>query len=237
MIKPFVFKKFKKLSIATETIPDNKLMRDISQKNKPTSKVERIWQDETVYLIGGGPSLTDFNWNDLRNRKTIAINKAILTYPQADVLYWTDSRFYQWYKTEVDNYQGLKYTIKNHIKYEDDIRILGKGEKYGLDESMISLCHGNNSGYAAINLAYLLGAKKIILLGYDMKNDGMKGHYHNGYPVPVTGDIVYKEQFLPGFDILADHLNKKGVKVYNASVYSELNVWPKITFSEALSIS
>ena len=34
-------------------------------------------------------------------------------YPNADVLYWTDSRFYTWYKNEVDNYNKFTIYLKN----------------------------------------------------------------------------------------------------------------------------
>jgi hypothetical protein len=199
------------------------------------SRIQPIWAGETVYLIGGGPSLAGFNWKGLIGKRTIAINKSILTYPQADALYWTDSRVYGWYKSEIDNFNGLKYTIRNHHTYSQDVKILKKGTAFGLEESNDTLAHGNNSGYAAINLAYHLGAKRIILLGYDMRNDGSKGHYHDGYPVPVTGDNIYRDQFMPGFGILSSILKEKKIEVYNASMTSALTVWPKITFDQALS--
>jgi hypothetical protein len=69
-----------------------------------------------------------------------------------------------------------------------------------------------------------------------MKNNGVQGHYHDGYPVPLTGDSVYKEQFIPGFVILANLLKEKGVEVYNASIESSITVWPKITHETALSL-
>ena len=227
-------KKVINILVNNNTIQPVEKMKNISCKNKKSHKVEPIWKGETVYIIGGGPSLVDFNWNSLNGKRTLAINKAITTYPNADALYWTDTRFYFWHKKEVDNYAGLKFTIKYKEGYTDDILILNKGNSVGLSESTDSLCHGNNSGYAAINLAFLLGAKRIVLLGYDMKNNGRQGHYHDGYPVPAIGDKVYKEQFMPGFQSLAHELDKKGVKVYNASMHSELTVWPKISFSEAL---
>jgi len=69
-------------------------------KNKPVpyvtpkvfKKVSPIWKGQTVYLIGGGPSLKGFDWNRLRNKKSIAINKAIKFWPEADAMYWTDGR-------------------------------------------------------------------------------------------------------------------------------------------------
>lgn len=232
--------KVSKINVAPENIPTvhrrNVNVNLQRHDNKTISRVEPIWAGETVYVIGGGPSLANFNWNSLAGKRTIAINKSILSYPSADIMYWTDSRVYSWYKQDIDKFKGPKYTIRHHVTYPADVKVLRKSNKFGLEESKDALCHGNNSGYAAINLAYLLGAKRIVLLGYDMHNDGKKGHYHDGYPVPVTGDNIYRDQFIPGFQILADLLKQKKVEVYNASMTSSLKVWPKITFEQALSL-
>lgn len=203
--------------------------------NREIGKVEKIFKNETIFLIGGGPSLKKFDWNLLNGKRTIAINKAILTYPNADVLYWTDSRFYNWYKKQIDQFTGPKYTIRNG-PYDDSITLLKKGIKYGLEEAPSSLSHGNNSGYAAMNLAYHLGAKKIILLGYDMGNINNESHYHGGYPTKATSNEVYDKQFIPGFTKIGDLLKSKGIEIYNASLISKLNCFPKITFQKALSI-
>jgi hypothetical protein len=69
-----------------------------------------------------------------------------------------------------------------------------------------------------------------------MHNDGKRSHYHEGYPVPATGDNIYRDQFVPGFEILADLLKQKKVEVYNASMTSSLRVWQKISFEQALSL-
>lgn len=229
-----------KIKVGSENIPtiQRRPVNVNLQKNdnKPIARVEPIWVGETVYVIGGGPSLIGFNWNSLIGKRTIAINKAIVSYPNADALYWTDSRVYGWYKQDIDKFRGLKYTIRHHATYPADVKVLRKSNKFGLEEAKDALCHGNNSGYAAINLAYLLGAKKIVLLGYDMHNEGTKSHYHEGYPVPATGDNIYRDQFIPGFQILADLLRQKKVEVYNASPKSSLTVWPRISLDQALSL-
>ena len=215
--------------------PVNVLMNEHPYVKRPISKIEPIWIGETIFIIGGGTSLRDFNWASLNGKKTIAINKSIISYPNANILYWTDSRVYSWLKQDIDNFNGLKYTIRDHHSYVGDIKILKKVNKFNLEESKDTLSHGNNSGYAAINLAYHLGAKRIILLGYDMRNDGKKSHYHDGYPVPITGDNIYRDEFIPGFQVLAHLLKTKGVEVYNASLNSLLTVWPKITIDKALT--
>ena len=202
------------------------------------STVNPIWNGDTVYLIGGGPSLSNFNWSSLNGKKTIAINKAILHYPQADVMYWTDGRVYTWYKDDIDNYEGLKYTIRGGKHYNDSkskVHVLKRGNKFGLEKAKDTLAHGNNSGYAAINLAVHLGAKKIVLLGYDMGSNGKLSHFHNGYPVNPTAAKIYNDQFIPAFEYLKSELDVIGVKVFNACPTSKLNTFPKISIEEALS--
>ena len=199
------------------------------------STVPKKFPGETIYIIGGGPSLKGFNFKELSGCRTIAINKAILYHTEADVLYWTDGRFYTWFKNEVDNYKGLKFALKPGSQYTRDIQVLRKGKPYGIEEDPQTLSHGFNSGYAAINLAYHLGAKRIILLGFDMANEGTETHFHDGYPTRPAGNHIYHDKFLPGFKQLNSEIKAKGVHVLNASSYSKLNVFTKITMEQALS--
>ena len=214
---------------------------EIKNSEVPTGKpvkysvVTRKFEGETIYIIGGGSSLKNFNFDQLKGLKTIAINKAVFFHQEADVLYWTDSRFYTWYKNDIDNFNGLKFALKPGSQYTTDIKVLRKGIQYGLEKDPHVLAHGNNSGYAAINLAYHLGANRIILLGFDMHNNGKDTHFHDGYPTRPAGDHIYRDKFLPGFKELERSLRVEGVTVFNASTHSQLNAFPKITLAQALS--
>ena len=214
---------------------------DIKSSEVPISKpvkysvVLRKFEGETIYIIGGGPSLKNFNFAELKGCRTIAINKAVFFHQSADVLYWTDSRFYTWYKNDIDNFNGLKFALKPGSQYTTDIKVLRKGVAHGLEKDPHVLAHGNNSGYAAINLAYHLGANRIVLLGFDMHNDGKDTHFHEGYPTRPAGDHIYRDKFLPGFKELERSLRAESVTVFNASPHSSLNEFPKITLTQALS--
>lgn len=201
---------------------------------KTFKNIEPTWKGETVYLIGGGPSLRSFPWERLRGKKTIAINKAIKFWPEADAMYWTDGRIWTWLEKEIKEFKGTKFTIAPK-PYPVDVHLLGRGIKYGFESAPNMLAHGNNSGYAAINLAIHLGAKRIVLLGYDMGNDGNVSHFHDGYPVNATGENIYKNQFLPGFEILKGQLKGKDIQIFNACPTSKLNTFKKITIEEALA--
>lgn len=226
----------KKVSTPAQVI-SNKSTPTLETVKKPKyfQPVKPIWKGETVYLIGGGPSLKGFKWNRLKGKRTIAINKAIEFWPSADAMYWTDGRVWTWLEKKIRDFKGLKFTIAPRGNYPSDIHVLRRGVKFGLETATDALAHGNNSGCAAINLAVHLGAKRIILLGYDMGNDGVTSHFHDGYPVPSTSPNIYKKQFLPAFDIIDHHLKGKDIQILNACPTSKLNTFKKITIEEALA--
>lgn len=221
----------------------NKIMNNIKVKNKTNirkknvkyTQVKPIFKNETVFIIGGGPSLKGFNWSSLKNKNTIAINKAYTVAPWSKVFYWTDSRFYKWYKNDIDKLNGLKYTINYNNVYKNDIKVLKKGKKHGLEINNTTIAHGDNSGCAAINLAYHLGATKIVLLGFDL-DFNKDTHFHDGYPVNPTSKKIYKNRFFVSFRYISKELEKKNIKVLNASETSILDCFEKITHEEALTL-
>ena len=230
----------KSYSASTTVIPKKVKPLSIKEQSKrpKISAVQPIFRGKTCFIIGGGPSLSKIDWNRLAGKNTIAINKAFISYPNADVLYWTDSRFYSWYKNEIDQYKGIKYAIRFNATQNGEVQLLNRGIRFGLETRADTLAHGNNSGYAAINLAYHLGAKKIVLLGYDMGNVGGKGHYHEGYSsTRTTSNEIYQKQFIPGFTFIANELKKKNVEVWNGCHTSKLTVFPRISLEKALSIN
>ena len=59
-----------------------------------------------------------------------------------------------------------------------------------------------NSGAGAINLARFMGAKKIIMLGYDCRHIGEKKHWHGSHPKHLA-DANMVNKWPAHFDRLA----------------------------------
>jgi len=227
------------LSKSPTVIPNHKVntpRHNLINSNISYGRVLPTLKGETIYIVGGGPSLEGFNWSLLKTKKVIAINKAFKYVPWANVLYWTDSRFYGWHKNEIDALDCYKYTISSGTNYDERVNVIKKGNRYGLEKDPRVLAHGDNSGYAAINLAYHLGAAKIVLLGYDMGSHGNKTHFHDGYPVKATRKEIYNQRFSISFPHIATELKAVGVKVYNTSQRSPLNCFPKISIEQSLRL-
>jgi hypothetical protein len=115
----------------------------------------------------------------------------------------------------------VKYGL-NYIRLEP-LKGLGRDKIHG----------GGNGGYQTINLAYLFGALRIILLGFDMKFSGNKSHWHGDHPGVLNRDVPVKT-FLQNFPALADDLKDEGVEVINATRETALECFPRMGLEEAL---
>jgi hypothetical protein len=199
------------------------------------TSIEPLWKSETAYLIGGGPSLKGIDWNQLRGKRTIAINRAFQVLPWADVLYWTDAQFYKWYKREIDAFQGMKVTCRPVDILKKDIKLLKGIRDFGLDLRPQYICDGNNSGYGALNLAVKLGAARIYLLGYDLHSQPGQTHWHNGY-IRSHNHTIYKK-LMKYFESSVPILGKLNIEVWNANPGSHLQCFRKCTLADALKDS
>lgn len=99
------------------------------------------------------------------------------------------------------------------------------------DEGRVNL--GGNSGYQAVNLAYHLGARKIILLGFDMhRKHG--GHWHGEHDGMLSAPANHIAKWRRMFEAMAIDLKKSRVRVVNATVGSALDCFQKMSLNEAL---
>lgn len=92
---------------------------------------------------------------------------------------------------------------------------------------------GGNSGFHALNLAVQFGARRIVLVGYDMQVEaGLHWHgAHEGMNNPSEQSTARWRRII---DAAAPDLALLGVEVINASAASALTAYPKTPLMEAL---
>lgn len=208
-----------------------------------------LWPDSTVVCIAGGPSLKpeQVEWVrgkvDDKGRKvrTIAINNAYLLAPWADVLYFCDDKWWQQYGhgKRLQDWQGMIVRLQGgqHDFGDKRIKVLRNlDQKGGLSKDRSGLHTGQNSGFQAINLAVHLGAKRILLLAYDMDapvvNGRAKTHWFGDHP-GGTSPRVY-DVMLPWFATLVKPLADLGIEVVNCTGGGRLQCFKKMSIQEAL---
>lgn len=233
--QPHIIRTVKKRVIQSNVKPALSIHERQERNKKNYGQVEKLWQNETVYIVGGGPSLKNFDWSQLNGKKVIAINRAFQVLPDADVLYWTDSRFWKWYKEDIKRFKGLKFTCRPYSPEAPDVTLLKAVNNRVLEMEPGHIAHGNNSGYAAINLAVKLGATKIYLLGYDMHSNKNQTHWHEGYDARHNHGIYSK--MIKTFNDLAPMLKQMNIRVFNANPDSKLDVFNKCSLKSAINDS
>lgn len=196
----------------------------------------RLWPAETVVCIASGPSLTREDVEAVRGRaRVIVVNRSIELAPWADVWYAADARFWKWaHRGDADwadvkriagAYAGLKFTVTVESTKWPGVTLLGRGPSHGLSLDPLKLCLGGNSGYQAINLAVLMGAARVILLGYDMRV-GTRGrqHWHADHPMKQASPYSTFQQAYP---TLVAPLKAAGVEVLNCSRDTAIKCFPR----------
>lgn len=210
-----------------------------------TAVVPRLWPDETVVCLASGPSLTREDVDYVRGRaKVIAINATYKIAPWCDVLYAADAKFWRWIYSGkqslyVDgpaflrDFAGLKYCLTaGAADLSKSVIVLRRGVESGLSVNPAVLNTGHNSGYQAINLAFLMGARRILLLGYDMQK-GPKGEEHHHADHPNKSRSPY-DKFRKAFPTLVQPLRDAGVEVINCTRRTALTCFPSMTIQEAM---
>lgn len=197
--------------------------------------VPRLFAGKVVVCLATGPSLTLADVDFCRGKAgVIAVKNAYDLAPWADVVYGAGVDSTNWWGKNgarvAAAHQGLRFTLDR--KATAWASLLKIGQPLGLSTAPDTLNTGQNSGYQAINLAALLGAATIVLLGYDMKPDGDRHHFFGAHP---TGNKPVYRDFLPHFRTLVAPLTALGIRVINCTPGSAIECFPKMPLAEALA--
>ena len=197
-------------------------------------RIPQIWDGDTCFIIGGGPSLKYFDIERIRGKgRIIAVNCAYGLGNWFDAMFYGDFHWLRQYGIGLTKFGGLKATagvdrLADKWVNALDIKVTQKDfTTAGLSKNPDVLNWNQSSGACAINLATLLGAGKIILLGFDMQRIGGRANYHDNYdPHAPAFDAFYI--FIPPFTAIAADLREMNIECLNASPGSALKAFPII---------
>lgn len=199
------------------------------------------WPGADVVIIASGPSLTAEQCDDVRlwqmtpaarPRRVIAINTSFQLAPFADVLYACDGTWWDVYADLVvaaGFTRERMWTQDQKAAEKHDLRFIRSSAANGLSRKPGLIHQGQNSTYQAINLAFLAGARKFILLGVDCHGT----HWHGDHPPPLKRALPHKH-WMARFADLARDLKAEGVKIVNCSPGTALQAFPVGKLDEEL---
>src|SRR5690606_16590906 len=172
------------------------------------------WPGATVVVAASGPSLTKEDLEFVRGKaKLIVVNATFKLAPWADLLYAADFRFWEVYAPKIfPTFQGEMWSVSEMARDRFGTYWIRCGTGQGFSREPDTINGGGNSGYQAIHLAATFGAKKIVLLGFDMQRTGGLEHWHGKHEGNLPngrGFASWMQQMTP----LARDLEAMGVEV------------------------
>lgn len=181
---------------------------------------------DTWVILASGESLKPVKVNC----NVMTINSSWQACPTANVHYSND---YDWYSRELPKMR--KECTGRFMCGHPEKMVRGTDQSYKFDKGYRGICMepgriawGGNSGYAGINLAIQLGAKRVILLGYDMCG---KSHWHGEHHKSVRKPFNFP-MWIQRFDEMARDAKLMGVEIINCSPISALKCFPKMSIDE-----
>lgn len=200
------------------------------------------WHDKTVAIIASGPSLYEFTDPDLlRERddcKVISVNASV---PWGDIIYGSDGRWWhEWLKSNAVMVGGPECWTQSigspgwaEEAYREGLKVIRGVRDNQLSDNRSMIYTGNNSAFAALNLAVLSGSKRIMLLGVDLCHYKRKSHWFGDHPPKLQAKSPYY-RFAKAFRAVAPELKDRHIEAINCSPISKLECFPKMALEECL---
>jgi len=197
--------------------------------------------------IASGPSLTPEDVDAVRDKaRTIVINDSYRLAPWADALYAADLKWWHVHHERAkQDFDGRMYSIEDTGDRKNPriaeqlygVKVYGQERvkevlHTGLSRVPGVLRLGGLSGYQAINLAYLWGAKVILLLGYDLQLTGGQRHWFGDHKDGLTNSSDYDKR-IRHFKTI--NPTDYGIEIINCSRQTAMQCFPRMTIQEALA--
>lgn len=185
----------------------------------------------TAICIATGPSVTAEDVQLCKGAgRVYAVKEAHVLAPFADVLYCADEDWWQ-LKHGVPDFSGEKWTVSPDAAKKWGLNYIEGTSSIEWGETKELIAYGGNSGFQAMNLAYVQGASKIILVGYDYGFSGKKKHWYDGGTLERKSRNSDYKQWAERMTLASKHIK---IPVINCSMDSAIQCFPKMPLREAL---
>jgi hypothetical protein len=188
--------------------------------------------NKRCFIIGGGPSINNINFDLIKHEFVIGINEAFRLGNWINIWYFSDSNIFKTHRKEIDIWPNRIVSCagiaKNHKKIEHYERC--RQHTICFEPGKLAFpSRGANSGATAINLAIREGFETIILIGYDMQQINGKNNYHDYYKKIPRPDVY--DRFS---DVFVKIASEATVEIINANPNSALQCFPKMKLEDLL---
>jgi hypothetical protein len=215
--------------------------------------IEKRFSKLTICCIATGPSLTLQQIDAARQKGFVLFgcNNVWNDVPDLSLLYACNEGWWvhYWNTTELPLYPAEKWTTNKVAAQKFGLNWIAEKDAAGLSTDPRRIHHGHGSGYTMLNLAFLMGASRIVLLGYDckyapdysgkdLKVGSSPRHYFGEYPSallhwPITS--VKKGVHVEMVKLYQTVADQGAVEIVNCTPGSAIDCFPRCDIEEVTS--
>lgn len=193
------------------------------------------WSGDTAIVIASGPSAALAPMFDVGPSRVIAVNESWRLAPWADVLYCCDPGWWV-RRSGAREFKGARVTADQGAAEHFGLHhiTVREGDHRVVLEPLGVIGDGGNSGFQAVNLAVQFGARRIVLVGFDLQPEEPT-HWHGAHGGGLANpQQEHLRQWAERLDSQSTVLRAAGVDVLNGSPHSALTAYPKVDLREVL---
>jgi hypothetical protein len=182
------------------------------------------------FIIGGGPSIAKTNLNLIKKEFVIGVNMAYKLGTWINLWFFGDSDIYKNNKEAIQKWPNRIVSCAKITKQNKKIEHYYRCKKHWIcfePDKLAFPSPGANSGATAINLAIREGFDSVVFVGFDMKTENGKHHYHNYYKKEPRNDAY--DRFMLHFEHIAEEAK---IEILNANSDSALPFFPKVKLED-----
>lgn len=193
------------------------------------------WEGQRSFVLAGGSTASGQIHLIPKDERVIVVNSAWESFPEADILFFHDCKWWEQYKNEIRaRFKGRVVTTSRELRGVSGLLNLRRLQPPEVKRSRGVVTMARTSTAGALHLASNLGSTVGILLGADgqLAEDGTRHHHGVAYPWkfrPLSFDRHIKE-----LTLMAPYYRQIGFRVINVSPRTRLEMFERMSLEEAL---
>lgn len=169
-----------------------------------------IYPGETAVMFATGPSLTEEVIEEVRpyhvagKVRAFGCNDSYKLIDYLDVFYACDGAWWDKHPKVLETLppECHVWTQEQRVAQALHFNYINGVHKPDLSKKPDLIHYGSNSGYQQLNIAYLYGIRKFLLVGYNMQKVEGKSHFFGDHPSGLSQHSPYDRfvQFFASID-------------------------------------
>jgi hypothetical protein len=207
--------------------------------NKP------FWDDKPVAVVGGGPSLVGFDFEQLRGAHVLAVKGCIFDIPWADAGFGLDMPRYKEWRERLKDVQSRVYWAVPEDQLErtgpppsKNITFIRRLDGQQISDDAGAIYGGGTSGFGSLQICRFKRAKRIVLFGFDYDgayDSSAFRHNDRHYIKRREQDINNWREWAEHFQIYVPDFAERGIEVINACPASAIKCFQRCTLEDGVA--